>query len=256
MSSVRSRPSFTYTNHNTAKLVRGGKEYFTLLLSLIHKAQHTIHLQVYIYDEDETGLEVAEALIAAAQRGVAVYLLADGYASQDLSGSFTNRLEKEGVRFRFFQPVLKSDHFYFGRRLHHKILVVDARYSLVGGINISNKYNDGFGGPAWLDWALYAEGEIAPELVRVCLELWTRSKRERKRMLWQAHPPIASPGRNVLSGYDVMTGYRKGTRLPTATWGCLKMPGRISISCPVIFCRACCFGKKWPGQLAKVSRSS
>lgn len=193
MSSVRSRPSFAYTNHNTAKLIRGGNEYFTLLTELIHKAQHTIHLQVYIYDEDETGLAVAEALIAAAQRGVSVYLLADGYASQDLSASFINRLEKEGVHFRFFQPILKSDHFYFGRRLHHKIVVVDARYSLVGGINISNKYNDGFGRPAWLDWALYTEGEIAPELVRVCVELWTRSKRERRKFVWQAHPPVKQP---------------------------------------------------------------
>jgi hypothetical protein len=39
MSSVRSRPSFAYTNHNTAKLIRGGDEYFSLLKELIHKAQ-------------------------------------------------------------------------------------------------------------------------------------------------------------------------------------------------------------------------
>lgn len=193
MSSVRSRPSSAYTNHNTAKLVRGGAAYFSLLLSLIHKAQHTIHLQVYIYDEDETGLKVAEALIAAAQRGVAVYLLADGYASQDLSAAFIKRLEDAGIRFRFFQPILKSDHFYFGRRLHHKIAVIDARDGLVGGINISNKYNDGFDRPAWLDWALHTEGEIGPELVKVCLELWTKSKRERKKLMWQAHPPVKQP---------------------------------------------------------------
>lgn len=193
MSSVRSRPSFVYTVHNTAKLIRGGTAYFDLLISLIHKAQHSIHLQVYIYSEDETGREVAAALIAAAKRGVAVYLLADGYASQDLSRAFIESLEKEGVHFRFFQPILKSDHFYFGRRLHHKIMVADARYSLVGGINISNKYNDGHGQPAWLDWALYAEGEIAPELVRVCLELWTKSRKERGKLLWQAHPPVKQP---------------------------------------------------------------
>lgn len=193
MSPVRSRPSFAYTNHNTAKLIRGGKEYFALLTTLIHKAQHTIHLQVYIYDEDETGLAVTEALIAAARRGVAVYLLPDGYASQGLSGSFIKRLEEEGIHFRFFQPILKSDHFYFGRRLHHKIVVVDARYCLVGGMNISNKYNDGLDRPAWLDWALYAEGEIAPELVKVCLELWTKSKKERNKLLWQVQPPVMPP---------------------------------------------------------------
>lgn len=193
MSSGRFSPSFSYTSHNMAKLIRGGEAYFILLVQLIQQAQQTIHLQTYIYDEDETGIVVAEALIAAAQRGVAVYLVADGYASQDLSDTFIKRLEEGGVHFRFFQPILKSDHFYFGRRLHHKILVADARHSLVGGINISNKYNDGFGAVPWLDWALYAEGEIAPELVRVCLEIWTRVKRERKKILWHAQPPVELP---------------------------------------------------------------
>jgi cardiolipin synthase len=198
MASGRSSPSFSYTSHNTAKLIRGGEAYFTLLIQLIQQAQQTIHLQTYIYDEDETGLAVAEALIAAAQRGVAVYLVADGYASQDLSDTFIKRLEEGGVHFRFFQPILKSDNFYFGRRLHHKILVTDALHGLVGGINVSNKYNDGFGTQPWLDWALYAEGEIAPELVRVCLELWTRVKRERKKLLWQAQPAMELPKQECL----------------------------------------------------------
>ena len=193
MSPVKSRPSFAYTQHNTVKLIRGGKDYFILLMELIGKAQHTVHLQVYIYDEDETGREVADALMAAARRGVSVYLMPDGYASQDFSAPFIKNLEDAGVSFRYFQPILKSDHFYFGRRLHHKVLVTDARYCLVGGINISNKYNDGVGLPAWLDWALYAEGEVAPELVRVCLELWTKSKKERRKLLWQANPPIHLP---------------------------------------------------------------
>jgi cardiolipin synthase len=193
MPPVKARPSFAYTTHNDVKLIRGGKEYFTLLKELIHKAQHTIHLQVYIFDEDETGREVAAALMEAARRGVSVYLLADGYASQDISALFIRELEKGGVNFRFFQPILKSDHFYFGRRMHHKILVTDARYCMVGGINISNKYNDGYGKPAWLDWALYAEGEIAPELVKVCLELWTKTKSAHQKLLWQADPPIDLP---------------------------------------------------------------
>lgn len=194
MASVRSRPSFAYTQHNTVKLIRGGKEYFTLLLSLVQQARQFIHLQIYIYDEDETGRAVADALIAAAQRGVAVYLLADGYASQNLSKPFIRKLEEAGIHFRYFQPILKSDFFYFGRRLHHKLLVVDGRYSLTGGINISNKYNDGFEQRAWLDWALYAEGEIVPELVRVCIELWTRFRKDRRALLEQVQAPEKLPG--------------------------------------------------------------
>ncbi|WP_315817345.1 phospholipase D-like domain-containing protein [Paraflavitalea speifideaquila] len=246
MSSVRSRPSFAYTSHNTAQLIRGGGAYFTLLLSLIDKALHTIHLQVYIYDEDETGQEVAVALMAAARRGVAVYLLVDGYASQNLPAHFISKLEQEGIHFRFFQPLLKSDHFYFGRRLHHKIAVIDARYSLVGGINISNKYNDGFDQPAWLDWALYTEGEIVPELVRVCLELWTKSKRERKKLLWQTHPPVGQPQPACAIRLRRNDWVQKERRSRIVIWACLKKPGRIYTLCPAISYRACWCGRKWP----------
>ncbi|HUP11247.1 MAG TPA: phospholipase D-like domain-containing protein, partial [Niastella sp.] len=70
-----------YIPHNKAKLIRGGSEYFTLLRTLIGQAQRTIHLQVYIFEDDETGRMVGVALMEAAKRGVRVYLLCDGYAS-------------------------------------------------------------------------------------------------------------------------------------------------------------------------------
>jgi cardiolipin synthase len=157
---------------NKVKLVRGGRKYFDLLKMLINRATDIIHLQAYIYDDDETGKEIANALMEAASRGVKVYLMADGYASQVMSQSFIDQLRMAGVNFRFFQPLFRSKYFYFGRRLHHKMLVVDARYALVGGINISNRYNDLAGSPAWLDFALYAEGEIAKELCLLCYKTW------------------------------------------------------------------------------------
>lgn len=112
------RLSREYSKQNKVRLIRGGKEYFELTLSLINKATESIHLQTYIYEEDETGREVANALKAAAKRNVKVYLLVDGYASQALSKSFIADLENSGVQFRFFEPLLKSRHFYFGRRMH------------------------------------------------------------------------------------------------------------------------------------------
>jgi cardiolipin synthase A/B len=164
-----------YTAYNTVQLVRGGKEYFRLLEEIINGARHTFHLQTYIYDEDETGLQVAAALKNAVQRGVKVYLLLDGYASQGLSKEFVHDLINAGVNFRWFEPVLKSRHFYFGRRLHHKVAVADACYSLVGGINISNKYNDMEDQPAWLDWAVLSKGEVSEQLHRICVRVWNRS---------------------------------------------------------------------------------
>ena len=161
-----------YSSRNSVKLIRGGKDYFELLLDLINRASTSIHLQSYIYENDETGTRIANALKSAAARKVEVYLLADGYASRDIPQAFIDELTASGIHFRFFEPLLKSKHFYFGRRMHHKIAVVDARFSLVGGVNISNRYNDMPGQPAWLDFIVFSEGDISAELCVLCWKTW------------------------------------------------------------------------------------
>ena len=57
----RKTASSTYSLHNIVKLVRGGKDYFDLLETLIVEAKYSIHVQVYIFDEDETGKRIASA---------------------------------------------------------------------------------------------------------------------------------------------------------------------------------------------------
>lgn len=161
-----------YTARNKVQFIHGGKPYFDLLLELINKATDSIHLQTYIYDDDTTGTLVADALMAAARRNVQVHLMADGYASQVMSQRLIDQLRAAGVHFRFFEPIIKSKYFYFGRRMHHKVFVADARFALTGGINISNRYNDMPGKPAWLDFALYCEGEVARELCVLCWKTW------------------------------------------------------------------------------------
>lgn len=161
-----------FISGNSVKLIRGGKEYFTLLCSMIDNAGTSFHLQTYIFDEDDTGTMVADALMRAAQRKVAVYLMADGYASQHLSNDFIEKLQSNGVQFRYFEPIFRSKRFYFGRRLHHKVAVADGKCALVAGINISNRYNDMPGKPAWLDFGIYVEGPIASSLEQLCEKTW------------------------------------------------------------------------------------
>jgi len=171
-SQKRARISNVYTSNNQVKLIRAGKEYFNLLLQMIHEAKENIHIQSYIFDDDETGRLVADALKDAAKRNVSVYLMADGYASQKISRSFIHELRNGGIHFRFFEPFFAGRYFYFGRRMHHKLAVVDKKYALVGGVNIANRYNDLPGKPAWLDFALYVEGEIANSLCVLCWKTW------------------------------------------------------------------------------------
>ncbi|HEY4968023.1 MAG TPA: phospholipase D-like domain-containing protein, partial [Puia sp.] len=117
-----------YISQNKIKLIRGGRPYFDQLLHLINGAERIIQLQVYIFDDDETGREISTALKEAAKRNVAVYLMADGYASQKLPKKFIRELEEAGVHFRFFEPLFRSRQAYFGRRLHHKVIVTDNQF--------------------------------------------------------------------------------------------------------------------------------
>jgi cardiolipin synthase len=163
------QPKVAYSNFSERlRLIKGGKEYFDLLIELISKAENSIHFQTYIFDEDETGTMVAEALKAAARRHVVVSLLVDGYASKNLSKNFITGMTDAGIKFKMFDPLLKSKYFYLGRRLHHKVVTIDSKFSLVAGLNISNRYNDLPGQPAWYDCAVYEEGQVSEELTKIC----------------------------------------------------------------------------------------
>jgi cardiolipin synthase len=189
MSVHKSKISSAYTVHNQVKLVHGGAEYFSEMVRMIRAADRSIHLQTYIYEEDETGKAIAAELVDASLRGVTVYLLLDGYASRGLSDKFVQQLKMAGIHFRFFEPVLRSNSFYFGRRLHHKVLVTDAVTGLVGGVNISDRYNDLPGDPAWLDWAIRVEGDAAAVLFRICVSIWVKFPGEVKKLIRQEKIP-------------------------------------------------------------------
>ncbi|MCR6720149.1 MAG: phospholipase D-like domain-containing protein [Chitinophagaceae bacterium] len=161
-----------YTHLNRASLLKGGREYFDALLRGIETALDYIHLQVYILHYDETGKLVIDALMNAAQRGVKVFVVVDGYASQTLPRRVIREMRVAGIAFRFFEPFFKSRYFYFGRRLHHKVFVVDGRFAIVGGINVADRYNDIHGHRAWLDFALEVEGQAALQLCVLCWKTW------------------------------------------------------------------------------------
>jgi cardiolipin synthase A/B len=177
----------TYLQNKGLDLYRSGKPFFDLITSLINDARYSIQFQTYIFEEDETGILVANALMNAARRGIKVSLVVDGYASQDLSKTFIAKLRSSGIRFRKFEPILKSKYYYFGRRLHHKVIVIDGLKALVSGINISNNYNDFPDHAAWLDWAAFVEGDVAKVLMHLC--------KQREEII--AYPKISEPDKEL-----------------------------------------------------------
>jgi cardiolipin synthase len=61
--------------------------------------------------------------------------------------------------------------------LHQKVFVADGLFSLVGGINISDRYNENPGSPPWYDVALYCEGETSYQLHLICNQMWRKRRK-------------------------------------------------------------------------------
>jgi cardiolipin synthase len=169
-----------YSTNNSIQLIHSGTGFFDTLCRMISSAKQSVHLHTYIFNNDHTGKLIADCLIAAAKRNVEVFLLADGYASQHLPDEFIHQMREAGIQFRFFEPLFQSKHLYFGRRLHHKVVVVDAACSLVGGLNIADRYNAVDDQPTWFDLALYVEGPASAELLHICQRLWSKKGRLKK----------------------------------------------------------------------------
>lgn len=168
---MKTHAPLSSTNSNTAKLINSGRIYFDTLTALIQKSKSSIFLQTYIFKDDETGKLIAEELIQAAKRKVKIYILLDGFASSNLHESFINNLKSVGIELFFFKPVFKNNHIYYSRRLHHKIIVVDGRFSLIGGLNIADRYNEINNHKAWLDFAVLLEGEASLQAENYCKQV-------------------------------------------------------------------------------------
>lgn len=169
-----------YTPGHYIRLNHSGSQYFESLCQLIDSAQHILHLQVYIFVNDEIGSVIIHHLKKAVARGVHVMFMVDGYGSKELPSSFPGTMRSHGIRFRFFSPVRLILPFNAGRRMHQKVCVADGMRALVGGINISDKYRGNDKMKPWLDYALYIEGPLCQDMASICMQVWR--KRFRKKI--------------------------------------------------------------------------
>lgn len=196
-------PQF-YRSGNELEFLLGGEAYFTALLDVINQAKNLLMFQVYIFEEDSTGKMVAEALKAAAKRGVKIYVAVDSYGSKDLSRSFVADLRRHGIHFRFFSPLPKRFYFFrLGRRLHNKAVVADYKDALVGGINVADKYRGTDAQPPWLDFAVRVKGPVSFDLTQLCKRIHgNRYFPRRKRTAEKVEPLHFGEARARLSLND------------------------------------------------------
>lgn len=133
--------STLYTTRNKVTLFTDGREKFDALLEDIKLATDHIHLQYYIYRIDKLGVEVRDALIDAAKRGVKVRVLLDAWGSTQVTASFFDGLKAADGEFAFFFPLFVP---YINPRInyrnHRKIVVIDGKIGYTGGFNVGNEY--------------------------------------------------------------------------------------------------------------------
>jgi len=169
---------------NQVQLLRGGGEYFPALIAAIDRALFSVALETYIYADDAIGAAVTDALVRAAQRGVRVHVVVDGFGAGGMPPALTARLREAGVDFKVYRPLrgfrLARRHL---RRLHRKLAVIDRNFAFVGGINIIDDHNhgpmdDAALGPRY-DFAVSFEGPLVDQVALTAERLrWQLSLRD------------------------------------------------------------------------------
>ena len=166
---------------NQIQLLINGTAYFPALESAIQAATKTIHLQTYIYMADKVGESISALLMQAAQRGVNVNVLLDGFGSKELAPDHIKALRKAGVYVAFYRPQIspwtfKKDRL---RRMHRKVVTIDDSIAFVGGINIIDDYNVPENMPPRIDYAVRIEGPLVQEILLSSEKLWRNATSSR-----------------------------------------------------------------------------
>lgn len=178
---------------NRLDLLESGGEYFPALLSAIEQARVEIRLETYIFENDGTGQLVAEALIRAAQSGVAVHVMVDGFGARGFMQHLGAKLLAGGVEVLVYGPdvspfTLRRHRL---RRLHRKLVAIDARIAFAGGINIIDDINTPGRIPPRYDYAVRIEGPLLAPVHAAMRHLWqlvrwTSLPRRFKSSLWRS----------------------------------------------------------------------
>lgn len=180
---------------NRLSLLRNGEEYFPSLVSALDAARREIFLETYIFADDQTGSLIADALARAAARGVEVHVLVDGFGARSFAPRFRAMLEGAGAKVLVFRPkisplTLRRNRL---RRMHRKLVVVDARCAFVGGINIVDDFDASPSAPPRFDFAVRLEGPLVNDVWLAAASLWSRLAWLHFRTRWRLRGMLPLP---------------------------------------------------------------
>jgi cardiolipin synthase len=173
------------TKGNKVTLLADGPVAYSAMLKAIQNAKDHINLESYIIENDETGQKFADLLLQKQAKGVQVNLIYDSIGSMNTPPLFFQRLRDGGIQVTEFNPInpLKArENWGLTHRDHRKILIIDGKLAIIGGINISKVYsstplnrNQNEKAPIlWRDTDIQIEGLAVAEFQKLFLDTWVK----------------------------------------------------------------------------------
>ncbi|PZP33724.1 MAG: cardiolipin synthase B [Kocuria rhizophila] len=157
-----------------------GDSVYDDMLESINGAQESIHMETFIWKNDEVGQRFLDALNAAADRGVEVFVIYDGFANLVIPNSFYTFSDKvhvfrmPAVRRKWWRGLLRYSGFN-----HSKILVVDDNIGFVGGYNIGSMYAN-----QWRDTHVREVGPAVWGLRNSIARVWNEGRHPEDQIEW------------------------------------------------------------------------
>jgi len=169
---LNSCDALAYEN-NEINIYTDGATLFEDIFNDLEKAKHHIHLEYYIFLDDEIGRKMVNALIRKVAEGLQVRVIIDDVGSWQMPKSTIREMQSHGIEVMSFLrvglPFLSSKVNY---RNHRKILIVDGKVGFTGGVNIADRYVKGLEWGKWRDTHVRIEGPAVHGLQKTFLTDW------------------------------------------------------------------------------------
>ena len=158
-------------------LLTNGEEKFPEVLGTLESARHFIHMEYYDWENDTRGNQIKEVLLKKVKQGIHIRILYDDYASRGIRRNIVKELNQAGIQI---YPKIKVKLKQFANRVNHrdhrKIIIVDGICGFVGGINISDRYDNSIDtGLYWRDTHVKINGPLVNSLQRHFVVSWNMS---------------------------------------------------------------------------------
>jgi cardiolipin synthase len=171
-------------SRNTSRLLINGEEKFPELLISLTKAEKFIHMEYYAWEDDVRGNQIKDVLLDKIKEGIVVRILYDDYASRKIKTNIIHELKEAGAAV---YPKIKIKLWQFANRINHrdhrKLVVIDGKVAFIGGINLSDRYDNSIDtGLFWRDTHIKICGQHANDLNRHFLVSWNSSVPVQERL--------------------------------------------------------------------------